>query len=82
MKLGRTLIILWMASLVLFSATLLVSLAAPEMLSGVAGLALRFLLGYCAIIVVAQTHSALVAIRRRSEDLSTKQPVSASFLLP
>ena len=81
MKLGRTLIILWVASLALFIATGIATLATPELMSGVPGLTIRFFLGYCGIIVVAQVFSAMVAIRKLLEDLSAKKPVSLKILL-
>ena len=81
MKLGRTLLILWAASIALFTATAIVGLVAPEAMSGIPGLTIRFFLGYCAIIVVAQVFSAMVAVSRLFEDLTTKKPVSMRILL-
>ena len=81
MKLGRTLIILWVASIALFSATAIATLVTPEVMSGVSGLTIRFFLGYCGIIVVAQVFSAMNAIRKLFEDLSAKKPVSLKVLL-
>lgn len=81
MKLGRTLIILWIASMALFIATWVVTLVTPETMSGVPGLAIRFFLGYCGIIVVAQVFSAMAAIGKLFEDLSAKKPVSIRLLL-
>ncbi len=81
MKLGRTLFILWTASMALFIATGIVTLYTPDLLSGVPGLTIRFFLGYCAIIVVSQVLSAMVAIRRLLEDLTAKKPVSLRLLL-
>ena len=81
MRLGRTLIILWAASIALFAATAIVTLVTPEALSGVPGLAIRFFLGYCAIIVVSQVWAAMHAIRRLFEELSAKKPVSMRILL-
>ena len=81
MKLGRTLIILWLASIALFTATAIVTLVAPEAMSGVPGLTIRFFLGYCAIIVVSQVFAAMVAIRKLLQDLSAKKPVSMRILL-
>ena len=81
MKLGRTLIILWVASMALFIAVGVVTLVTPEAMSGLPGLAIRFFLGYCAIIVVAQVLSAMVAIRRLFEDLAAKKPISLRLLI-
>ena len=81
MKLGRTLIILWTASMALFIAAGVVSLYTPEYLDGVPGLTIRFFLGYCAIIVVSQVLSAMVAIRKLLDDLTKKKPVSFRLLL-
>jgi hypothetical protein len=81
MKLGRTLIILWAASIALFTATAIATLVTPELMSGVSGLTIRFFLGYCGIIVVAQVFSAMVAIRKLLEDMSAKKPVSLKILL-
>ena len=81
MKLGRTLIILWGASIALFTATAIVTLVTPDFMSGISGLTIRFFLGYCGIIVVAQVFSAMVAIRKLFEDLSAKKPVSLKILL-
>ena len=81
MKLGRTLIILWAASMALFIAAGFVSLYTPEYLNGVPGLTIRFFLGYCAIIVVSQVLSAMAAIRKLLDDLTKKKPVSFRLLL-
>jgi hypothetical protein len=81
MKLGRTLIILWAASMILFVSTAIVTLFTPELMNGVPGLTIRFFLGYCAIIVVAQVLLAMDAIRKLLEDLAAKKPVSFRLLL-
>jgi hypothetical protein len=81
MKLGRTLIILWAASIALFTATGIATLATPELMSGIPGLTIRFFLGYCGIIVVSQVFSAMHAIRNLLDDAATKKPVSLRVLL-
>ena len=81
MKLGRTLIILWVASIALFTATAIATLVTPDIMSGIPGLTIRFFLGYCGIIVVSQVFSAMAAIRELFEDLSAKKPVSLKVLL-
>jgi len=63
MKLSRTLIILWLASLTLFAAAGLASLANMEVLHGVSGWFIRFFLGYCGIIVVSHVLAAMEAVR-------------------
>lgn len=64
MKLNRRLLILWLASLTLFGAAGAATLAAPEVLSGASGWAIRFFLGYCSIIVVAQVLAAMQTVRQ------------------
>lgn len=81
MKLGRTLLILWVASLALFIATGIATLATPELMDGVPGLTIRFFLGYCGIIIVAQVFSAMNAIRKLFDDVAAKKPVSLRVLL-
>lgn len=81
MKLGRTLLLLWVASLALFTATAIAALATPDLMSGVPGLTIRFFLGYCGIIVVSQVFAAMHAIRKLFDDLSTKKPASLRLLL-
>lgn len=81
MKLGRTLLILWVASLALFTATGIAALATPDIMDGVPGLTIRFFLGYCGIIVVSQVFAAMHAIRKLFDDMSAKKPVSLRLLL-
>jgi hypothetical protein len=81
MKLGRTLLILWVASIALFTATGIATLVTPERMSGIPGLTIRFFLGYCGIIVVSQVFSAMQAIRQLLDDLTAKKPVSLRMLL-
>lgn len=81
MKLGRTLTLLWLASLALFTATAIATLATPAWMSGVPGLTIRFFLGYCGIIVVAQVFAAMRALRQLFDDLSARKPVSLRVLL-
>jgi hypothetical protein len=81
MKLGRTLIILWVASMTLFIATAIATLVTPDLMSGVSGLTIRFFLGYCGIIVVAQVFSAMAAVRKLLEEVSAKKPVSLRLSL-
>ena len=72
MKNGIKLIILWIASLVLFAGAGITILVASDWMSGVHGLAIRFFLGYCAIIVVAQVFAVMEVIRRLREDSSVR----------
>lgn len=81
MKPGRTLIILWAASMVLFVAAGVVTLVAPEYLEGIPGLTFRFFLGYCAIIVVSQVSAAMTAIGKRYDARAGNRPVSLRLLL-
>ena len=81
MKLGRKLIILWVASMTLFIATAIAALVTPDLMSGVPGLTIRFFLGYCGIIVVSQVFSAMAAVRKLFEEVSAKKPVSLRLLL-
>jgi len=81
MKLGRTLILLWAASMALFISVGVITLYTPEYLDGVPGLTIRFFLGYCAIIVVFQVLSAMAAIRKLLDDVTRKKPVSFRLLL-
>ena len=81
MKLGRTLIILWVASMTLFIATAIATLVTPDLMSGISGLTIRFFLGYCGIIVVSQVFSAMAAVRKLFEEVSAKKPVSLRLLL-
>lgn len=64
MKLGRTMTLLWLASLALFAATGLAILAAPDAFDGTSGWVIRFFLGYCGIIVTAQVLAAMESIRK------------------
>ena len=69
MKLNRTLILLWLASLALFATAGLATLAIPEALNGISGWTIRFFLGYCAIIIVAQVLAAMDAVRRLLDEV-------------
>lgn len=68
MKIGWKLIALWIASLTLFTGAGIVALVAPEMMRGIHGLAIRFFLGYCGIVVVAQALTVMTAIQRLRND--------------
>ena len=65
MKISIKLVTLWIASLALFTGAGVAVLAASDWMSGVHGLAIRFFLGYCSIIVVAQVYAFLEVIRRQ-----------------
>jgi len=81
MKLRPTLIILWLASLSLFGAAAVATVATPEALSGVSGWVIRFFLGYCGIIIVAQVLAAMDAIRQLLDGYSVQKPLSLRLLL-
>ncbi len=74
MKIGLKLMILWAASMALFISTGIATWLTWDVMGGVSGLIIRFLLGYCGIIVVFQVFSALAAIRELIHDLSEKKP--------
>ncbi|MBE0504361.1 MAG: cytochrome C [Desulfuromonadales bacterium] len=71
MKIDKRLIILWIASLTLFGGVGVATLAAPDWMSGAPGWAIRFFLGYCGIVIVAQVF-AVMGIIRRPEDSTVK----------
>lgn len=72
MKIGIKMVLLWIASLALFAGVGAAALVASDWMSGVHGLAIRFFLGYCGIIVVAQACAFMEVIRRRREGSSEK----------
>jgi hypothetical protein len=72
MNISIKLITLWIASLALFTGAGIAILAASDWMSGVHGLAIRFFLGYCSIIVVTQVCAFMKVIRRRPEDSAEK----------
>lgn len=80
MKITRTLILLWLASLALFATAGFATLALPEALSGVSGWAMRFFLGYCAIIIVAQVLAAMDAVRQLLADGTAQKPLLQRLL--
>lgn len=71
----------WLASMTLILATLVASMVTPEVMHGISGLIIRFFLGYCGIIMVAQLFASLAAIRRLVEELGSAKPVSRRVLL-
>lgn len=81
MKLGRTLTLLWLASLALFAAAGYLASSTPEFFTGAGGWVLRFFLGYCGIIVVAQVLAAMEAIRRLGDAGKGGEPLSWRLLL-
>ena len=68
MKIGWKLCALWIASLTLFVGAGATALVAPDGMRGIPGLAIRFFLGYCSIVVVAQVLATMTVIRRLQED--------------
>lgn len=80
MKITRTLILLWLASLALFTAAGLATLALPQTLSGVGGWTIRFFLGYCAIIIVAQVLAAMDTVRQLLADSAAQKPLLQRLL--
>jgi hypothetical protein len=80
MKVSMQLLLLWSASLSLFSGAGALTLMAPEWMNGVLGLTTLFFLGYCSIIVVAQVYAAMGALCLRPEDFSgEEQPGSSGY---
>lgn len=71
----------WLASLTLILATLVAGMVTPDVMTGISGLAIRFFLGYCGIIMLAQLFASLTAIRRLLEDLSSTKPISRRVYL-
>ena len=70
MKIDLKLVLLWITSLVFFAGAGVVALTAPDWMSGIQGLTIRFFLGYCGVIVVAQVFALMEVIRRLQEELS------------
>ncbi len=52
MKIGLKLLVLWAASMALFSSIAVATWMTMDVMEGVSGLTIRFFLGYCGIIVV------------------------------
>ena len=71
----------WLASLTLILATLVVGVVTPEVMKGISGLIIRFFLGYCGIIMVAQLFASLAAVRRLFEELTRAKTVSRRVYL-
>lgn len=71
----------WLASMTLIMATLVVSLVTPDVMEGISGLVIRFFLGYCGIIMLAQLAASLSAIRRLLEELTSAKPISRRVFL-
>lgn len=67
--------------LALYLATVIAAFLTPGLMDGFSGLVIRFFLGYCGIIAVAQFVSALYAIRHALDELSRKQKVSRKVML-
>lgn len=81
MKIGLKLLLLWAANLALFSCAGLATWLSLTVMDGVSGLMIRFFLGYCAIIVVAQVYAAITEVGRLYQDISSKRPQSLKALL-
>jgi len=71
----------WLASMTLIMATLVASVVTPDVMNGVSGLVIRFFLGYCGIIMIAQLLTSLSAIRRLFEEMSSAKPISRRVFL-
>jgi hypothetical protein len=66
----------WLASMTLIMATLVASVVTPEVMEGISGLVIRFFLGYCGIIMIAQLFASLTAIRGLFDEMTNAKPVS------
>ena len=66
----------WLASLTLILATLVAGMVTPEDMDGVSGYVIKFFLGYCGIIMIAQLFACLAAVRRLFEEVFAAKPVS------
>jgi divalent metal cation (Fe/Co/Zn/Cd) transporter len=75
--------ICWIAALTLFwvAVTFGLELFGWQLLDGFSGLAIKFFLGYCALILVAQVYSALVALRSLLGEAIRRQAPSRQVLL-
>ena len=71
----------WLASLTLILATLVAGMITPDIMTGISGFVIRFFLGYCGIIMLAQLFASLAAIRRLFEELSGAKPISRRVYL-
>lgn len=71
----------WLASLTLLLATLVADMVTPAIMEGISGLTIRFFLGYCGIIMIAQLFASLAAMRRLLEDTLKPKPVSQRVYL-
>lgn len=78
MKIDRKLVFLWIASLALFTGAGIAVLTASDWMSGMHGLAIRFFLGYCGLIVVAQVCAFLQVSHRLGEESSEKHTAMES----
>jgi len=71
----------WLASMTLIMSTLVASIVTPGVMDGISGLVIRFFLGYCGIIMVAQLFASLSAIRRLFEEITSAKPISRRVFL-
>jgi hypothetical protein len=75
--------ILWITALGLFWAfwCFAPALLGWNIMDGSSGLVIKFFLGYCAIILVAQLFSALAAVRSLLEELNRESKPSRRVML-
>ena len=71
----------WLASMTLILATLVAGMVTPAVMQGMSGLVIRFFLGYCGIIMIAQLFASLAAIRQLLEELNNAKAISRRVLL-
>ncbi len=71
----------WLASMTLIMATLVASIVTPDVMDGISGLVIRFFLGYCGIIMIAQLFASMSVIRRLFEEMTSAKPISRRVFL-
>ena len=81
MKIGWKLLLLWTASMALFTGAGLATWLNMAVMEGVSGLAVRFFLGYCGIIIVFQVFSTTAEIGRLFNAMKEKKLKSIRSLL-
>jgi hypothetical protein len=81
MKIGKKLLLLWVASMALFISVGIATWMTLDVMEGVSGLTIRFFLGYCGIIVVFQVISALKAVQQLICDWTEKKSTPIRQLL-
>ena len=81
MKISIKLLVLWVASLVLFTSAGIATWMGMALMEGLSGLMIRFFLGYCSIIVVAQAFTTIAELRQFFREATPEQAKSIRVLL-